>query len=207
MSGDWSSQGFPSTFGSPSTISGISGTPTGEVTAGSDSTVAGFLAVSDTAAQAALFVGISVATAVRFRGYRCNNTAASPAALSGTGGLNQFEGYGYDGSAWAIGASINLRGVGTWSGSGHPSDIVMNVVSSTGTSQVQALQLTTEGSCVLGSAAIATGATDGFLYIVTCSGTPTGAPTANTGRAPLIYDTSANKIWVYNGSWRGVVVT
>lgn len=63
------------------------------------------------------------------------------------------------------------------------------------------------GNWAFGSAALATNATDGFLYIPTCAGTPTGAPTAFTGRAAMIYDTTNNKWWIYNGSWRGVVLT
>jgi len=62
------------------------------------------------------------------------------------------------------------------------------------------------GNVVLGSAALATGATDGFLYIQTCAGAPSGAPTAFTGRDAVIYDTTNNKLWVYNGSWRGIVL-
>lgn len=55
--------------------------------------------------------------------------------------------------------------------------------------------------------ALATGATTGFPFIPTCAGTPTGVPAGGgTGRAAMIYDTTANKIWFYNGSWRGVVV-
>ncbi len=62
------------------------------------------------------------------------------------------------------------------------------------------------GNVSLGAGAIPTSATDGFFYPVTCAGTPTGTPTAIAGRAPMIYDTTANKIWFYNGAWRGVVV-
>lgn len=57
------------------------------------------------------------------------------------------------------------------------------------------------GNVVLGSAAIATNATDGFLYIPSCAGTPTGTPTAFTGRVPIVFDTSANVLWAYDGSW------
>jgi hypothetical protein len=65
-----------------------------------------------------------------------------------------------------------------------------------------ALTLNSSNSLVLGSAAIATTATDGFLYIPGCAGTPTGTPTAQTGRVPLVVDTTNNKLYFYSGgSW------
>jgi hypothetical protein len=56
---------------------------------------------------------------------------------------------------------------------------------------------------VVGTAALATNANNGFLYIPTCAGTPTGTPTTFTGRVPMIYDTTNNKFYIYNGSWKG----
>lgn len=53
--------------------------------------------------------------------------------------------------------------------------------------------------------AIATSATVGFLLIPTCAGTPTGvAANAGTGKAALIYDTSAGQLWisVSGSSWK-----
>jgi hypothetical protein len=70
------------------------------------------------------------------------------------------------------------------------------------------LAITGAGSIVLGSAALATTATDGFLYIPPCAGTPTGTPTAHTGRAPLVIDTTNNKLCAYfGGAWRSVTLT
>ena len=66
-----------------------------------------------------------------------------------------------------------------------------------------ALTLTSAQSVVCGNAAIATNATDGFLYIPTCAGTPTGTPTTQTGRVPMVYDTTNNKFYIYNGGWKG----
>ena len=66
----------------------------------------------------------------------------------------------------------------------------------------QAMTLSAAGSLVLGAAAVATTATDGFLYIPGCAGTPTGTPTAQTGRVPLVVDTTNNKLYFYSGgSW------
>lgn len=60
----------------------------------------------------------------------------------------------------------------------------------------------------LGGAAINTTAVAGFVHIASCAGTPTGVPTnSGGGKVPMVYDSSANKIWFYNGSWRGVVVS
>ncbi len=63
----------------------------------------------------------------------------------------------------------------------------------------QAMTLESTGSLVLGAAAVATTATDGFLYIPGCAGTPTGTPTAKTGRVPLVVDTTNNKLYFYSG--------
>lgn len=58
-------------------------------------------------------------------------------------------------------------------------------------------------------AAETTSSTGAFLYISSCAGTPTGVPArAAVGRIALRYDTTADKIWFYNGSaWKGIAVT
>lgn len=62
------------------------------------------------------------------------------------------------------------------------------------------------GSIVPGGPAAGTTNTDGFVYMMSGAGTPTGVPTSFTGRIAFYYDTTANKIWAYNGSWRGILV-
>jgi hypothetical protein len=55
-----------------------------------------------------------------------------------------------------------------------------------------------------GAAALATNATDGFLYVPTCAGPPTGVPgDAPTGTVALVFDTTNNKLYIYDGSWLG----
>jgi hypothetical protein len=52
--------------------------------------------------------------------------------------------------------------------------------------------------------ALATTAVAGFLYIPSCAGTPTGTPTAlGAGTVPMVYDTTNNKFYIYNGGWKG----
>jgi len=53
---------------------------------------------------------------------------------------------------------------------------------------------------------LTTSATNGFPYIPTMAGAPTGTPTAITGKVPMVYDTTNNKICVYNGSWKCVAL-
>lgn len=54
-----------------------------------------------------------------------------------------------------------------------------------------------------GGAALATTATDGFLYVPTCAGVPTGVPTTLTGYAALVVDSTDNRLYFFsNGAWR-----
>ena len=55
--------------------------------------------------------------------------------------------------------------------------------------------------CGKGSA-LATTATNGFLYIPTQAGVPTGTPTTQTGKVALCFDTTNDDLYVYNGSWK-----
>lgn len=48
---------------------------------------------------------------------------------------------------------------------------------------------------------LATSATRGFLYISSCAGTPTGVPVTENGRRPIVFDTTGNKLWAYDGGW------
>ena len=59
------------------------------------------------------------------------------------------------------------------------------------------------GNVISGNqSALATTATDGFLYIPTCAGVPTGVPTAITGKVPMVSDTTNNKLYIYvGGAW------
>lgn len=71
------------------------------------------------------------------------------------------------------------------------------------TNNTKRLTISANGNIVPGNAAaLATNATDGFLYMQTCAGTPTGVPTAYTGRVAFVYDSTNNIIYIYNGAWK-----
>ncbi len=68
---------------------------------------------------------------------------------------------------------------------------------------LNALTLDAGGNVVVGGgAAISTSASDGFLYLPTTAGTPTGTPTSQAGAVATVYDTSNSRPCVYNAAWR-----
>lgn len=105
------------------------------------------------------------------------------------------------GANWTLQAS---RGTGT--GVGGAWTVQVAPAGSTGSTQntlVDGLSVKGTKSVVVGSAAIATDATDGFLYVPGCAGPPTGTPTSFTGRVPIVVDTTNHKFYFFSGgSWR-----
>lgn len=63
------------------------------------------------------------------------------------------------------------------------------------------------GNTVIGGGALTTNQANGYFYIPTCPGIPTGTPTSYTGRVPMIYDSTNNKFYIYNGAWKSVAMT
>lgn len=100
------------------------------------------------------------------------------------------------------------RGTGT--GAGGKQIFQTAPAGSTGSSQnafatgltITAPVVNMQPSVVIGNQALATTATDGFLYIPTCAGTPTGVPTTQTGRIAMVYDTTNHQFWFYDSSWK-----
>lgn len=71
------------------------------------------------------------------------------------------------------------------------------------TGNVLAMHVDANQNVRAGVASLATTATNGFLYIPSCAGAPTGVPTAVTGMAPMVVDSTNNKLYVYiGGAWR-----
>jgi hypothetical protein len=68
------------------------------------------------------------------------------------------------------------------------------------------VQVRVNGDVILGqTAAKGTTDTDGFVYIPSMAGPPTGTPTSYTAAKPMVWDSTNEKMYVYDGSeWRPV---
>lgn len=102
------------------------------------------------------------------------------------------------------------KGIGKTNGNDFLNEDIPENVRRWVTGQIQELsrqvpKLKANGGLAVGTVALATTATDGFVYIPTCAGTPTGVPTASTGTVAVVYDTTNNIIYVYNGAWKKTV--
>lgn len=77
------------------------------------------------------------------------------------------------------------------------------------TSNTERLRISSDGNVVVNTAAVNTTATAGFLWIGSCAGAPTGAPTAPyANAAAMVADTTNNRLYVRVGStWRFAALT
>ena len=75
---------------------------------------------------------------------------------------------------------------------------------------VSRLVLDAAGSVQIGTAALATSATDGFLYISSMAGAPSGTPTDHANLSAIVHDTTNNRIYLYDhvsGAWAYAALT
>lgn len=109
------------------------------------------------------------------------------------------------GTSNTAGANFTIRG-STSTGSGDPGAILFQTggTGAAATAQnsfVSAWAIAGGNQTLYPAGSLATNMTTGFLNIPGAAGIPSGTP-ANTTGFPLYYDSTNNKIYVYNGSWR-----
>jgi hypothetical protein len=107
-------------------------------------------------------------------------------------------GFGFDGSG-------NIATSGTAIGSSAAR--TLSFYTSNATALVERGSIDPNGNHFMGTAAIATNATDGFTSIASCAGAPTGVPTLKTGLVPLVIDSTNSKLYAYiGGAWKAVTL-
>lgn len=79
-------------------------------------------------------------------------------------------------------------------------------VRSTSVAGSRVFRARSNGTNQLGIGAVNTTATDGFPYIPSCAGTPTGVPTTIAGMVPMVYDSTNHKLYIYDGGWKTTTV-
>lgn len=111
--------------------------------------------------------------------------------------------FGSDGTDFALGARIYGEVDGTPGNNDMPARLIFGTSADGAQGGTERLRIDSKGNIIVNTAAIATNATDGFLYVPTMAGTPTGVPTTYAGRAPIVIDTTNNKLYFYSGgAWR-----
>jgi hypothetical protein len=143
----------------------------------------------------------------RFKGTR----GGTYSAIVNNDRLGDFEFIGTFSSTdqTVISASVSAIAVGNWSSNTvKPSDLFFST-SPTNGDIVERMRITSNGNIVLGSlSALATNATDGFAYLPTCAGAPTGSATSYTGKVPFVVDTTNNRLYIRVGTtWRYATLT
>lgn len=130
--------------------------------------------------------------------------ATSFTAVQNGDNCGNIVGQGADGSAYGNLGSIAFNADGNASAGSTPGLISFATTPSGSNTSTERLRISASGNVVQGTAAVATTATDGFLWITSCAGAPTGAPTAPyTNAAALVCDTTNNRLYVRVGTtWR-----
>lgn len=141
-------------------------------------------------------------TSLVFAKTRATSPSTSTALQSGDG-IGGIVAFGADGSGYVPVGFASYTVDGSVSAGVVPAGFVINTGS--GGYGTEHFRVSSLGSTIAGGSgsALNTTATDGFLYIPTCAGPPTGTPTSFTGRVAMVYDTSNNKFYIYNGGWKG----
>ena len=136
---------------------------------------------------------------------RSRGTSASPTAIQTDDQILNLASFGYGATGYSSGSrgGLIITAAENWTDSAQGTYASFSVTPNGSTTPNNYLRVYGNGSVACNVAAISTSATDGFLYVPTCAGTPTGTPTTLTGLAPIVVNTTNNKLYFYSGgAWR-----
>lgn len=132
---------------------------------------------------------------------RQRGTLASPTVITTGDAIFDEYGYAYDWTDYAISTAISSFCEGTIAANQVPWVLTLSTANASGT-LTERLRINSLWNVILwNQAALATNATDWFVYIPTCAWTPTGVPTAYTGKVAMVMDTTNHKLYAYDWSW------
>jgi hypothetical protein len=128
---------------------------------------------------------------------------------SGNIGVGYLSLYGVTTGSNNIQVGINSGVIGITTGSyntligggfsGLSTSLANNVIITDGQAN-QLIRKDANHNQILGAETVlSTTATNGFTYFPTCAGLPTGTPTTVTGKAPIVIDSTNNKMYIYSG--------
>lgn len=122
--------------------------------------------------------------------------------------LGNFFFVGDDGTSLLPGAQLQGAVDGVVGTNSLPSRLTFRTRAAGAGGTAERLRLDSNGNVVIGTAAIAASATNGFLYAPGCAGAPSGVPTAYTGRVPLVINTTSHELNFYSGgAWRALSIS
>jgi hypothetical protein len=124
-----------------------------------------------------------------------------------TGAMYLLDNARFDGTNWVRDdTAVNSSALITGGGTSNPFEVRYTAAGAGNITWQTPFKITQGKSVVVGDAALATGATDGFLYVPTMAGAASGVPTAQTGTVALVFDTTNNRLRVYDGGWISVAL-
>ena len=150
------------------------------------------------------FSGASASPATQFFAKSRSGTVGTTGTVVVDGdGLMRISAAGDDGTQFTEAGRIDIQVDGTPGTNDMPGRLTFSTTADGSATPTEKMRIDNAGNVVVNTAAIATTATNGFLYVPSCAGTPTGTPTTYTGRVPIVVDTTNNKLYFYsNGTWR-----
>lgn len=177
-------------------------------------TFVGFSAGANVNSQYGVYIGYTAAAGAA-SGNGCIAIGYNSATGAGTHNLSIGQSSALGITTGSFNMHLGYRSVGSGVTTGNyntliGSDIVVGNVSNNAVladmQGNQAIRKDANHNVILGrEVALATNATNGFTYIPTCAGIPTGVPTAVTGKAPLVADSTNNKLYIYlGGAWQAL---
>lgn len=149
--------------------------------------------------------------------YKNQNAYTAVRLINNTSGTAGSAGYSATANNYTSGIYMNIYSAGFTTNGVEEAGVATLWTNSTGglnvgtnaayqlsfwTNNTKRATIDSLGNKIFTNGALATTATDGFVYIPSCAGLPTGVPTAVTGGVPLVADSTNNKIYAYvGGAW------